>query len=67
VKEMDKDYEELKKKFVGQRAKMAALSRGSGEKEDMERELEMLWQQVVEPTRKIMWVEKSHWEVELEQ
>ena len=26
VKEMDKDYEELKKKFVGQWAKMAALS-----------------------------------------
>src|ERR1700731_2579336 len=56
---MDKDYEELKKKFVGQQAKMVALSRGSGEKEDMERELETLRQQVAEPTRKIMWVEKS--------
>ena len=67
MKEMDKDYEELKKKFVGQWAKMAALSQGSGEKEDMERELEMLQQQVTEPTRKIMWVEKSHWEAELEQ
>ena len=31
---------------------MAALSQGSGEKEDMERELETLQQQVAEPTRK---------------
>ena len=67
VKEMDKDYKELKKKFIGQRAKMAVLSRGSGEKEDMERELETLRQQVTEPTRKIMWVEKSQREAELEQ
>ena len=59
VKEMDKDYTELKKKLVGQWAKMAALLRGSGEKEDMEKELETLQQQVVEPMRKIMWVEKS--------
>ena len=33
----------------------------------MERELETLRQQVAEPTRKIMWVEKSQREAELEQ
>ena len=33
----------------------------------MERELETLRQQVAEPTRKIMWVEKSHQEAELGQ
>ena len=36
-------------------------------KNDLERELVTLWQQVAEPMRKIVWVEKSHWEAELEQ
>ena len=66
VEAITKDYERVKRRLVAQRAKAAGLSRESDVREDMERELATLRQQVAEPGMKTLWVEKSRREAELE-